>query len=234
LFTGRQNVRYTLRLSHARALIGAALAVAIVASANLAAPADAGAATRAKTITRTKVIERSRSWVRKRIMYSQRSYYQGYRRDCSGFVSMSWAMGTSYTTRSLPSVAKRISTSNLRPGDAVITPGHAVIFGGWKSKRSRTFYAYEERTWGKPAMKTVRRITSGSKAYRRPGIRSATSAAAAKPAPAPVKPGPDVVGDTKGEDLTAVIMPTVPVASTTGSNTPIPAEEATLTASAPL
>jgi hypothetical protein len=174
-------VKVTSGSTWSRAVVGSALTVALSATFAFAAPHDAGAATRAKTISRDTVIERSQSWVKKRVPYSQRRYYKGYRQDCSGFVSMAWKLGKSYTSRTLPAVSKRVPVSKAMPGDAVHTPGHVAIFAGWKNKKARTFYAYEQRTWGKVATKSVRYMRPGSKVLRRPGIKN-TTVAAKKPA----------------------------------------------------
>ena len=160
-----------------RAIVASALTVALSATFSFAAPHDAGAATKAKTITRKTVITRAKSWVKQRVPYSQRRYHKGYRQDCSGFVSMAWKLGRSYTTRSLSRVSKRVSVSKARPGDAVLTPGHVVIFGGWKNKKARTFYAYEQPTWGKVTRKRVRYMRPGSKILRRQGIKNTVTVA---------------------------------------------------------
>lgn len=145
----------------------------MAASFAIATPNPAQAAPRrAKTITRQQVLARAKSWVRHRVPYSQSRYHRGYRQDCSGFVSMAWKLGKSYTTRSLGSVSKRVPKSKARSGDIVLTPGHVVIFAGWKNKRAGTFYAYHEPSSGKVATKTVRKMSRGSKVLRRRGIRN--------------------------------------------------------------
>lgn len=152
-------------------MVSAALATVMLASIGLAQPASAVAAPKkARTITRQRVISRAKHWVARRVPYSQSRYHQGYRQDCSGFVSMAWQMGNSYTTRSLPSVARRISLKKVRVGDAILAPGHVTIFGGWKNRAKRQYYAYEEPTWGKHATRRVRLMPSGAKILRRPGI----------------------------------------------------------------
>ncbi len=143
-----------------RSIVSAALIVAFAATLTFGAPAQASA------ITRSQIIKRSTVWVKKRIPYSQSRTYKGYRRDCSGFVSMAWGLKRSYTTRTISSRAKRIKVRSLKPGDAVLSPGHVSIFGGWKNKKARTYYAYEETTWGSHAKKRVRTIPRNAKALR--------------------------------------------------------------------
>ena len=155
-----------------RSAAWALLAVVLFATLNLAAPRIAGAAPKkAKTIHRETVISRSKYWVKKRVPYSQRRYFRGYRQDCSGFVSMAWRLGRSHTTRTLPRVAKRVPVKHAQPGDAVLSRGHAVIFAGWKNKSKRTFYAYAEPSWGGHAHKKVKKFKHGYKVLRRPGIQ---------------------------------------------------------------
>jgi hypothetical protein len=143
-----------------RALLSAALLVAFMATLSFSAPEPAGA------ITRDKIIKRSSVWVKKRVPYSQSRTYRGYRRDCSGFVSMAWKLKRSYTTRTISSRARRIKVKSLKPGDAVLVPGHVSIFAGWKNKKKRTYWAMEQTTWGSHAKKHVRRVPRRAKALR--------------------------------------------------------------------
>jgi hypothetical protein len=49
--------------------------------------------------------------------------------DCSAFVSATWGLATHFTTTAIPSIASRISPSDLRPGDALDRPGsHVMLF----------------------------------------------------------------------------------------------------------
>jgi len=125
----------------------------------------------AHAITRPEVIKRANHWIKKRVPYSQSGYYQGYRRDCSGFVSMAWKLKSSYTSSSIRSKAHRISVNSLRPGDAVRRSGHVEIFGGWKSKRKRQYWALEESQSGKPAQRRVKKFKRGYSALRLKGIK---------------------------------------------------------------
>jgi hypothetical protein len=140
----------------ASAIVLASLLAAFVGSV----PAPAAA------ITRAEVLARAHSWVAKRVIYSQHRSYGGYRRDCSGFVSMAWHLRRSYTSRSIRAVARRVPLSKLRPGDAVHTPGHVAIFVRWKNRAKRTYVAMEESRWGRPAMHHVRRLGRGARALR--------------------------------------------------------------------
>ncbi|MDZ4170461.1 MAG: hypothetical protein U1E26_12550 [Coriobacteriia bacterium] len=169
----------TARLT-VRALASAVIAAAVLATALLSGPASAQA------ITRSTILARSKTWIVKQIPYSQHRYYRGYRQDCSGFVSMAWGLKRSYTSRNISSVARRIPVSKLKPGDAVWKPGHVSIFGGWKNKQKRQYYALEQTTWGSHAKRRVRTIPSRGKALRYKGVRTPVRRVAAKPTPAPV------------------------------------------------
>lgn len=143
-----------------RALWGAVPIVAFAAILFFSATSVAHA------ITRDTVLDRAHVWVDKRISYSQSSYYKGYRQDCSGFVSMAWKLDRSYTTRTISSQADRISVGSLKPGDAVLIPGHVSLFGGWKDKKARTYWAIEETTWGSHAKRRVRTVPGNATALR--------------------------------------------------------------------
>jgi hypothetical protein len=157
-----------------------ALAVAIVTLA-LALPAPAYA------ITRDEVIARASSWVARHVGYSRRAKLGGYRRDCSGMVSMAWKLKTSYTSRSISSRARRIPVSLLQPGDAVLTPGHVAIFGGWANKSARTYIALEQSGSLRGAVRRVRKLERRAVALQRCGIVEAPVLVAVAP-PAPTTP----------------------------------------------
>jgi hypothetical protein len=142
----------------------------------------------ARAITRPEVLKRANHWIKKKVPYSQSSYYEGYRQDCSGFVSMAWKLKTSYTSSSIGSTATKISVKALRPGDAVRRPGHVEIFDGWKNKAKRQYWALEESTWGRPALRAVKRFKSGYTALRLRGIKDAAPKKPAPPKPRPAIP----------------------------------------------
>jgi hypothetical protein len=158
-----------------RALLSATLVVAFMATLSFSAPEPASA------ITRATVIKRGKVWVSKRISYSQSRTYRGYRRDCSGFVSMAWRLNRSYSTRTIASRARRIKITSLKPGDAVLVPGHVSLFAGWKNKRARTYWALEQTTWGSHAKKRVRKIPRGAKALRYKRLTTPKKVAARAP-----------------------------------------------------
>ena len=134
-----------------RALLAITLSMAFLLSPALSQ--------RAHALTRVEVLSRANSWVAKRVPYSQRGSYQGYRRDCSGMVSMAWGLNRSYSSHTIRTRARKIALSQLRPGDAVLTPGHVEIFGGWKNQKQRTYISVGQSTWGGHAKRSVRRLS---------------------------------------------------------------------------
>jgi cell wall-associated NlpC family hydrolase len=102
-------------------------------------------------ITRANVIKRAKFWYSKNVPYSQSRYYwdvnhgKKYRTDCSGFVSMSWALTSSRTTRTLGAVSTKIAWKDLKPGDILLRAGHHVqLFEKWANKSHTVFWIYEE------------------------------------------------------------------------------------------
>jgi len=101
---------------------------------------------------RQAVLQRGFTWFDAQVPYSQTSYHDGYRTDCSGFVSMCWQLGTSYTTANFYSGSAQDtllnSYSDLLPGDAVVyrsgDEGHIVLFAGWLDSSQTNMCVIEE------------------------------------------------------------------------------------------
>ena len=195
-----------------RRVVTVALSAVIMMAAHVA-PAHA--------ITRTEVLKRANHWIKKKVQYSQSSYYQGYRRDCSGFVSMAWKLKTSYTSSDIGSTAHKISWRKLKPGDAVRRPGHVEIFAGWKNKRKRQYWALEESTWGKPALRAVKKFKSGYTALKRRGIKEAVKpkpvAPIVPPVPTPSNPPTGSVDTTPSTPATDTADPSTQATDTAAS-----------------
>jgi len=104
------------------------------------------------------MIARAQVWVEKKVPYNQGAEYDGYREDCSGYVSMAWETAKpGYTTFTLPQISKPISKDDLQPGDVLLcTTEHVVLFGGWSDASKTQYVAYEET---KPGEGTVKRVT---------------------------------------------------------------------------
>lgn len=131
------------------------------------APADSGSRTQAHAkadtgakagISRDTVIARAKTWLTAvdghQVPYSQSKTFQGYRTDCSGYVSMALKYGKPGTnTVGLASsqFTNKIKMSQLQKGDLIIdangsnTTRHVVIFEKWTSSAHKSYRAYEQR-----------------------------------------------------------------------------------------
>ncbi|WP_371652906.1 MULTISPECIES: peptidoglycan-binding protein [unclassified Streptomyces] len=118
-----------------------------------AVPPDEPPPRRLQPMNRADIINRAKKWVTAQVPYSMEKYWSdGYRQDCSGFVSMAWSLGTNEWTGSLGSFAVRITKEELQPGDMLLfhnpdnpTKGsHVVIFGGWTDYTHTYYIAYEQ------------------------------------------------------------------------------------------
>jgi hypothetical protein len=125
-------------------LLGLCFTVVIAAEFNETISTSTG-------ISRSTVHSRMQTWVDAAVPYSQSAYYEGYRTDCSGYVSMGWQLGSSQTTSTLyPSYCSKITQSDLAMGDAMLLVGtHVIMFDKWIN--SDSFYAYQEPSTGKTA-----------------------------------------------------------------------------------
>ncbi|MGW0901745.1 peptidoglycan-binding protein, partial [Streptomyces goshikiensis] len=99
------------------------------------------------------IINRAKLWLDAEVPYSMSEYWtDGYRQDCSGYVSMVWNLGSNEWTGSLDQFATKITKADLLPGDMLLfhnpsdpTNGsHVVIFGGWVDETQTHYIAYEQ------------------------------------------------------------------------------------------
>lgn len=89
---------------------------------------------------RQNAIQRGFAWLDDNVPYSQSASHEGYRTDCSGFVSMCWELGTSTDTAALYAGgtydSDLASWDDLLPADALVHrsngAGHVVLFLGWE------------------------------------------------------------------------------------------------------
>ncbi|MFE9772979.1 peptidoglycan-binding protein [Streptomyces sp. NPDC005931] len=109
---------------------------------------------KASATTRAAIIARAEAWVAAKVPYSMNAYWSdGYRQDCSGYVSMAWNLPRNEWTGSLSSYADPITKAELQPGDILLfhnasdpfQGSHVVIFGGW-TNAARTHYTGYEQT----------------------------------------------------------------------------------------
>lgn len=105
-------------------------------------------------ITRTQIINRAKTWVAAKVPYSMSLYWtDGYRQDCSGYVSMAWGLTGNEWTGSLDQFGTKITKEELQPGDILLfhnpddpeKGSHVVIFGGW-TDYTHTYYTVYEQT----------------------------------------------------------------------------------------
>ncbi|MFD9414523.1 peptidoglycan-binding protein [Streptomyces goshikiensis] len=117
------------------------------------APGAPGAPAAVKRIDRATIINRAKLWLDAEVPYSMSEYWtDGYRQDCSGYVSMVWNLGSNEWTGSLDQFATKITKADLLPGDMLLfhnpsdpTNGsHVVIFGGWVDETQTHYIAYEQ------------------------------------------------------------------------------------------
>lgn len=133
-------------------------------------------------------IERGFTWYDAKVPYSQSKWRNDengkYRTDCSGFVSMCWQLGTSYTTAEFNSGGAGTSRigaySNLLPGDGLVRrsggSGHIVLFLGWNDAAGQSACVLEQASTAQDMQFRVRTkasLTSGGyKAIRADRLKS--------------------------------------------------------------
>ncbi|MFH9570059.1 peptidoglycan-binding protein [Streptomyces sp. NPDC017454] len=157
-------------------------------------PAGAGLA----AITRTEIISRAKTWVTAKVPYSVTAYWSdGYRQDCSGYVSMAWKLPTNEWTGSLGTFADRITKEQLQPGDILLfhnaadpqAGSHVVIFGGWTDDTHTSYTAYEQTPPHTREQSTPYAYWSDSAKYLPYRYKGVTASAANGPAAAPASHG---------------------------------------------
>ncbi|MFI1165279.1 peptidoglycan-binding protein [Streptomyces sp. NPDC020801] len=161
-------------------------------------PAKAGGQVVIRATTRTAIIARAKKWISARVPYSMYSFWpDGYRQDCSGFVSMAWNLPRNEWTGSLGGYAARIKKAQLEPGDILLhhnpdnpqKGSHVVLFGGWTDHKHTRYIAYEQvppRTRRKTTPYAYWSNSSRYVPYRYKGVtRGAAGPKAASPEPYP-------------------------------------------------
>jgi len=108
--------------------------------------------TAALAISRDEVIARAQSVMNDPMPYSQVRFNDGWRNDCSGYVSWVWGTGSNkYVTANMSSISTRISKEELKPGDCLLKAGsHVRLFYAWADDAHTSYVAYEQtppRTW---------------------------------------------------------------------------------------
>ncbi|KYG09250.1 hypothetical protein BE21_19110 [Sorangium cellulosum] len=78
--------------------------------------------------------------------------WDGYRSDCSGFISWAWQLpAPGASTWTLPRSATAIHGADLAPGDALIGGGHAVLFDSWQDQSAGRALILHESMCGEVA-----------------------------------------------------------------------------------
>ncbi|MEV6527683.1 hypothetical protein AB0M43_37750 [Longispora sp. NPDC051575] len=78
------------------------------------------------------------------------TWFQGFRRDCSGYVSMALGRtGPGLDTAGLAAASTPIPATALQPGDLLINAGsgpagHVVLFERWANDAHTTYYGFEQ------------------------------------------------------------------------------------------
>ncbi|MFK4104490.1 peptidoglycan-binding protein [Streptomyces sp. NPDC019531] len=173
--------------------------------APLHGPGGKPTAVRTPATTRADIIRRAKQWVAARVPYSMSEYWgDGYRQDCSGFVSMAWSLPGNEWTGSLDEYGVRIAKDDLQPGDILLfhnpadpeQGSHVVIFGGWTDYTHTYYFAYEETRPHVRKQATPYAYWSNSDgyvAYRYKGLTGGTGGTEPTTEPDSAKPGgPDV------------------------------------------
>ncbi|MFD7018087.1 peptidoglycan-binding protein [Streptomyces sp. NPDC059928] len=127
-----------------------------------------------KPLTRAEIINRAKTWVAAAVPYNMDEYWSdGYRQDCSGYVSMAWDLGTNEWTGSLADFGVRTTKDELQPGDMLLfhnptnpTKGsHVVLFGGWTDYTHNYYTAYEQTPPGTRTQATPYAYWKNSASY---------------------------------------------------------------------
>lgn len=166
---------------------------------------------------RSDIIERGMTWLEAGVKYDAGAYYQGYRRDCSGFVSMAWSYKDSPGTIWFPPfnysgkyAFELGSLDDLAPGDAVNRRtriknsagnlvGHVMLFGGWATFDHQELFLIHEYSTGKPAaLIRIRRSELDDYVAIRSVNAPAPAAPSTTPEPTP-EPEPQPTPQPSGE-----------------------------------
>ncbi|WP_433547496.1 peptidoglycan-binding protein [Streptomyces sp. CA-294286] len=116
-------------------------------------PPGVAAAPKLKPATRADIVKRAQTWVTAKVPYSMDKYWSdGYRQDCSGYVSMAWGLAGNEWTGSLAEFGVQVPRDRLQPGDILLfhntadphNGSHVTIFGGWTDYTRGHYVAYEQ------------------------------------------------------------------------------------------
>ncbi len=151
---------------------------------------------------RRTALERGFAWLDANVPYSQSRTHDGYRTDCSGFVSMCWDTGTSYTTATYYSGGAPASDiggfEELEPADAVVRRGHMMLFAGWADSDHTSMCVLEQASTASDMQFRAHSVSSlqsqGYKAIRASNLPSEGTSSSTSETPQ----GEDTGGETEG------------------------------------
>ncbi|GAA1950686.1 hypothetical protein [Catenulispora subtropica] len=96
---------------------------------------------------RRQILARAEHWVSQHVPYNQGLWHEGYRTDCSGYVSMCWGLRDSMVTSTMPQIAHRIAKEDLRAGDVLlntdVATGHVILFDRWADYAHNSYVGFE-------------------------------------------------------------------------------------------
>ncbi|WP_405018510.1 hypothetical protein OHV05_17440 [Kitasatospora sp. NBC_00070] len=110
---------------------------------------------------RKAILERAMKRVDMKLGYSQGAITDGYRVDCSGFVSAAWGIppgsygGLNTDALMTSQYSYKISKNDLQPGDALINSDHTILFGGWANPEHTKYIAIENASQAGTASRVV-------------------------------------------------------------------------------
>ena len=175
---------------------------------------------------RKQAVERGFAWLDDDVPYSQSASHEGYRTDCSGFVSMCWSLGRSSNTSAFygGDANKRLgSYDDLLVADALVKQGHIVLFLGWNDAAKTGACVLEQASTASDMQFRVRSrsslVADGYKAIRANVLASETDKAP------PTIPTPEPKADPAPAPRTDPTPPpvTAPASSTTDDPSNAPA-----------
>ncbi|MCX4823328.1 peptidoglycan-binding protein [Streptomyces sp. NBC_01142] len=165
-----------------------------------------------RKMTRAEIINRAKTWVKAAVPYNMDRYWSdGYRQDCSGYVSMAWNLAGNEWTGSLAGFGTRILREDLQPGDILLfhnlsnpsKGSHVTIFGGWVDYTHTYYNAYEQTPPNARKQATPMAYwnnSAGYVAYRYKGLTASSSAG--------------VTGTTVPDDPAGTTVPDDPAGTT--------------------
>lgn len=128
----------------------------------------------AASVGRSEIVERGIGWLADGNLYDRGgSYHDGYRRDCSGFVSMAWQFKDNPSTAYFPPFVTGKyaiplgSFDDMVPGDAINKTfrnpyGHVMLFAGWASAdHSQLYFMHHSKTGTPVSLVQVSRSSLG-------------------------------------------------------------------------